>query len=134
PPAMNSDSATGFYVWDCWRAGAPWNHMVVPDAANIARDITLFQAWWTPGQYLVTAPWQLVGMSLGHAIVFGSFIAALSTLAGFLYLYRSFEFCDQTVAWALLAAACNWTLTRPYGDYMGGETALLAVLPWLIIA
>lgn len=134
PPSMNSDSATGFYVWDCWRAGAPWNHMVAPDSADISRDLSFFQAWWSPGQYLVTAPWQLLGLSLGHAIALGGFIASVVSLLGFWRLYRTFGFAPSCAGRAVLAGACNWTLTRTYGDYMGGELALLAVMPWLVLA
>lgn len=134
PPAMNSDSATGFYVWDSWRAGAPWNHMVAPDDVNIARDTSFFQAWWSPGQYLVTAPWQLLGLSLGHAIALGGGLATTLALIGFWRLYRTFGFSYSVAGWAVLAVACNWTVTRTYGDYLGGETALLAVLPWLVLA
>lgn len=134
PPAMNSDSATGFYVWDSWRAGAPWNHMIAPDSADISRDTSFFQAWWSPGQYLVTAPWQLLGLSLGHAIALGGGVATALALIGFYRLYRTFGFSASVAGWAVLAVACNWTLTRTYGDYLGGETALLAVLPWLVLA
>ncbi len=134
PPSMNSDSATGFYVWDSWRAGAPWNHMIVPDSADLARDASFFQSWWSPGQYLVVAPWQLLGLSLGHAIVIGGFVATLAALLGFWRLYRTYGFGEAPAGWAVLAVACNWTLARTYGDFMGGETALLAVLPWVILA
>ena len=134
PPAMNSDSATGFYVWDCWRAGAPWNHMIGPDIANIARDSSIFQAWWSPGQYLVVAPWQLLGLTLGHAIAVGGGVATAIALIGFWRLFRTFGFGISSAGWAVLSIACNWTMTRTYGDYMGGETALLAVLPWLVLA
>ena len=134
PPAMNSDSATGFYVWDCWRAGAPWNHMIGPDIANIARDSSIFQAWWSPGQYLVVAPWQLLGLTLGHAIAVGGGVATAIALIGFWRLFRAFDFGISSSGWAVLAIACNWTMTRTYGDYMGGETALLAVFPWLVLA
>ncbi len=48
--------------------------------------------------------------------------------------FRSFDFGAATSGWAVLAAACNWTLTRTYGDYVGGEPALLAALPWLALA
>ncbi|HZQ35712.1 MAG TPA: hypothetical protein VFD32_07255, partial [Dehalococcoidia bacterium] len=133
PPALNSDSAEGFRIWHSWRHGAPWNHAVMPDPGNIARDTSVFQAWWSPGQYLLAGPFEWLGLTLGQAIAVGGFVAAVSALLGFERLFRSLGFDPVTAAWAVLALACNWTLTRTYGDYLGGEPALLAVLPWLIL-
>lgn len=133
PAALNSDSAFGFRVWDCWHAGAPWNHEIVPSTTDISQSSSVFQAWWSPGQYLVVAPWQLAGLSLGHSIAVGGLVATLIALAGFWMLYRNFGFSVPTAGWSVLALACNWTLTRTYGDYLGGELALLAVLPWLVL-
>jgi len=134
PTALNSDSAFGFYVWDSWRAGAPWNQAIYPLPADIARTTSVFQAWWSPGQYLVAAPWQWTGLSLGHAIAVGGSFASAIAIAGFWILYRDSGFSRPVAGWSVLALACNWTLTRTYGDYLGGEIALLAVLPWLLLA
>lgn len=133
PPALNSDSATGFSIWNAWLRGGPWNHMVTADPADLRRDVNVFQAWWSPGQYVVVAPWQWLGLSLGHAIAFGSFVASALSLWGYWRLFLCYGFARATCGWAVLAIACNWTFTRPYGDYLGGELALFAVLPWLIL-
>lgn len=133
-PALNSDSATGFLIWDAWQRGGPWNHMVTADPANLARDVSVFQAWWSPGQYVIVAPWQWLGLSLGHAIAVGALAANALGLWGFWRLFLSFGFSRSVSGWAVLVIACNWTFTRPYGDYLGGEVALFAVLPWLILA
>lgn len=133
PPALNSDSATGFLVWDASRHGASFNHMLTPDPADIERDASVFQAWWSPGQYLVVAPWMELGLSLGHAIAWGSWFATALSLWGYWRMFRAFEFDAHTSGVAVLVVACNWTFTRPYGDYLGGELALFTVLPWLVL-
>lgn len=133
PPAVNSDSATGFLVWESWQRGAAFNHVTVVDPADISRDRTYFQAWWSPGQYLIVAPWQWLGLSLGQAIAVGGFVITALGLWGYARLFLRFGFDRVTCGWAVLAVACNWTLTRTYGDYVGGEPALLAVLPWVAL-
>ncbi len=134
PPMLNSDSATGFLVWDHWAQGGAWNHMFIPDAANIARDSSVFQAWWSPGQYVITAPLQWLGLSLGHSVAVGGFLITAIGLLGYWRFMLHFGFSAATAGWAVLAIACNWTFTMTYGDYRGGEPALLGVLPWLILA
>jgi hypothetical protein len=133
-PMMNSDSATGFLIWDAWISGLGWNNLASPDPADIAKQTSFFHVWWAPGQYLATAPWQWLGLNLGEAIAIGGFVATVSALIGFRALFVSWGFSGPTAGWSVLALACNWTLTRTYGDYMGGETALLAVLPWVFLA
>ena len=132
-PGMNSDSASGFLLWDNWRAGFPWNHTTAPNPADIARDNSFFQAWWSPGQYLAVAPLQLLSFSLGAAIALGSLIWTLVGLAGWWRVFRRFGFTPPVNALATALLACNWTLIRNYGDYMGGELAILALAPWLIL-
>ncbi len=133
-PGMNSDSATGFLIWDAWRDGLPWNHQPDPDPADITRDCSLFQAWWSPGQYLAVAPLQILGLNLGQAIAVGSLLWTLVGLAGWHRLFLRFDFSPGIAAWSTALLACNWTLGRNYGDYMGGELALLGAAPWLMLA
>lgn len=134
PPSIQSDSAMGFLVWDAMKHGGPWNCLVAPDAANIARDSAQFLAWWSPGQYLVAGPWEAFGLPLGQAIPLGCLTAALIGFAGYWRLFRSWGFAPGICAWSIFAIATNWTLTHPYGEFLGGEAALLAILPWLILA
>lgn len=133
PPYLNSDSATGFLVWDSMEHGGPWNRIVDPSPADIARDQEEFVAWWSPGQYLVVGPWEGLGLSLGRAIPVGCLVAALVGMAGYWRLFLGFGFSRALSAWSILAIETNWTSVRPYGDYVGGEVALLAALPWLIL-
>jgi hypothetical protein len=132
-PGLNSDSATGFLLWDAWRAGFPWNHQVYPDPANLAHNLSLFQAWWSPGQYLAVAPLQWFGLNLGQAISVGSFGWTLFGLAGWWRLFRAYKLDEVIAAWSVLVIACNWTLVRNYGDYMGGDMILLGLAPWLML-
>lgn len=131
---MNSDSATGFQLWDNWRAGHPFNHQLAPDPSDLSRDVSFFQAWWSPGQYLIVAPLQLLGLTLGQSIAVGTLFWTVLGLLGWWRLFARAGFDETTRAWSLLLLGCNWTLLRNYGDYMGGELALLSVTPWLILA
>lgn len=133
PPYLNSDSATGFLIWDSMKAGAGWSHLISPSPDNLAVDRSEFVAWWSPGQYLVAGPLEYFGLSLGHAIALGCLLAAVAGLLGYWRLFLALEFPPAVAAWSVLAISTNWTMTRPYGDYLGGEVALLAVLPWLIL-
>ncbi len=132
-PAMNSDSATGFLIWDAWRDGLPWNHSRFPDPADLTRDLSQFLAWWSPGQYLAVAPLQFLGLNLGQSIATGTLLWSLAGLAGWHRLFRLFGFDPGIAAWSTALVAVNWTLVRNYGDYMGGELCLLSLAPWLIL-
>ena len=131
---MNSDSATGFQLWDNWRAGHPFNHQLAPDPADLARDVSFFQAWWSPGQYLIVAPLQLLGLTLGQSIALGTFFWTGLGLVGWWRLYTVGGFDEPTRLASIVVLGCNWTFLRNYGDYMGGELALLSLAPWLILA
>lgn len=132
-PGMNSDSATGFLLWDAWRSGFPWNHQPFPDPNDISFDTSLFQAWWSPGQYLAIAPLRLLGLNLGQAIAAGTFAWTMFGLFGWQKLFLRFGFGPAISAWSTALLAVNWTLVRNYGDYMGGELVLLSLTPWLVL-
>ena len=129
-PAMYSDSALGFRVWDSMRQGAGFNQMLNVEPADIARDRTYFKAAWTPGQYLLPGALEALGLALGPAIVVVVTVASLLGLWGWYALYRAFGFSARTSAIALLVIACGRNFALPFGTYNGGEVLVFAGLPW----
>lgn len=132
-PAMYSDSAFGFRVWDSMRQGAGFNRMFNVDPADIASDIAYFKAAWTPGQYLLPGALELAGLDLGLAISIVVALCSAIGLVGWHALYRAFGFPPLTCAIALLLVAGSRQFTLPFGIYNGGEVLLFAAAPWAFL-
>jgi hypothetical protein len=131
-PKVDSDAAAGMLVWRSMERGAHWNSAIEPDPADIARDRQSFMTWWSPGQYLAVGPLHSLGASWGASIATATLLCSLSGLLGYWWLYRSLGFAPATSAWAAGILAVAWQVTRNYGEFSGGELALLAVAPWLV--
>jgi hypothetical protein len=131
---MDSDSGFGFLVWDAMRRGAPFNHGVVPDPANISQDMAVFMTWWSPGQYLLPGLLEIIGLDLGQAIVAIVALASGFGLAGWYQLYIGFGFPRRSAAITIAIIACTRFYALPFGIYNGGEVLIFAVAPWLIYA
>ena len=95
-PAMFSDSAFGFLVWDSMVRGAGFNQLVGPNPADIAHDTAEFLTTWSPGQYIFPGLLETLGLPLGVAIALVTTIFAAVGLAGWYALYRSFGFPVRT--------------------------------------
>jgi hypothetical protein len=128
---MCSDSGWGFLVWDSMQRGASFNFAVVPDPANISRDVAAFNTVWSPGQYWFPGVMERFGLSLGHAISLTTAAFSMLGLAGWHELYTGFGFPRRTVATAMIASARFFGL--PFGIYDGGEVLLFGVAPWFAL-
>ncbi len=129
-PALYSDSALGFRVWDSMRQGTPFNHAMNVDPADIARDLSYFKGAWTPGQYLLPGALEALGLDLGVSIAIVVTLASLAGLGGWYALYRAFGFSPRTCSIALLLVALGRHFGLPFGIYNGGEVLLFGALPW----
>ncbi len=132
-PAMYSDSAFGFRVWDSMRQGTGFNRMLNVDPADIASDVAYFKAAWTPGQYLLPGVLELAGLDLGLAVAVVVALSSAIGLVGWHALYRAFGFSPLTCAISLLLIACGRQFTLPFGIYNGGEVLLFAAVPWAFL-
>jgi len=132
-PSMFSDSGWGFLVWDAMRRGAPFNHGVAPDPADISRDIAGFLTTWSPGQYVLPGLIEMLGASLGAGIVVTVALASALGLIGWHRLYVAFGFPPLTVAIAVAIVAGSRFFALPFGIYTGGEALLFAVAPWVVL-
>ena len=129
---MDSDASAGMLVWQSMERGARWNCALEPDPANIALDHQSFLTWWSPGQYLVVGPLHRLGLSWGASIAWATLLCSLVGLWGFWRLYLYLGFSSETSAWAVAVLSVAWHVTRSYGEFLGGELPLFAVVPWLL--
>jgi hypothetical protein len=131
-PKVDSDASAGMLVWQSMEKGASWNCALEPDPADIARDHQSFLTWWSPGQYLVVGPLHRLGLSWGASIAWATLLCSLAGLWGFWRLYLDLGFSEATSAWAVAILSVVWHVTRGYGEFLGGELPLFAILPWLL--
>lgn len=129
-PALYSDQALGFRVWDSMRQGAPFNHAMNVDPADIAKDLSYFKGAWTPGQYLLPGALEALGLDLGVSIAIVVTLASLAGAWGWYTLYRAFGFSPRTCSIALLLVVFGRHFGLPFGIYNGGEVLLFGALPW----
>ncbi len=133
-PWINSDTATGLLAWRHWLAGGPWNSVLEPDPANMARDVPLWLSWWSPGQYVWPGLFTSLGLSVGAAVVASSVVAAWIRSAGFCLLLLATGLSARTAALACAVEAANWHLFFSFGMYTGGEVVQAAIFPWMFFA
>lgn len=134
PPFIGYDPAYGWLRWQSWLAGAPFDTVLEPDAADIARDTLARETWWSPGQYLVPGLLTLTGLRLGTAVVIIGALSNLAMLLGWLGVLRAFGLNGRVaVAAVAVMATLRWS-TSVYGLYSGGEALLQAVTPWIVLA
>src|SRR5262245_58667128 len=89
-PTIYTDSGWGFLVLRSMQEGGPFNAIVAPAPANIAGDITTFNGWWSPGQYMVPGFFVWLGADYGLAMSLTTLIATIIGVIGWLYVARSF--------------------------------------------
>ncbi len=130
---MFSDSAWGFLVADSMKRGAAFNHLLIPDPDNIARDKALFLAVWSPGQYVFAAALEDAGLTLGAALTVVTTAFTAAGLVGWYRLYRWWGFPAKTAALAIAFTAGSRHLGLPFGIYNGGEVLLFGAAPWFLL-
>jgi hypothetical protein len=132
-PSIYSDSGFGFLVWDSMRWGAPFNHLVTPDPADISRDVSEFFTYWTPGQYVFPGLIERLGLGLGRSIVLVDGVFSVAGIVGLLRLYRAFGFSRATAAISVAIVACSRHVALPFGYYNGGEVLMFGGGPWFLL-
>src|SRR5579871_402272 len=130
---MYSDSAWGFVVADSMTRGAAFNHLLIPDPDDIARDKTLFLAVWSPGQYVFAVALEDAGLTLGAALTVVTTAFTTAGLVGWYRLYRWWGFSAATAAIAIALTAGSRHLALPFGIYNGGEVLLFGAAPWFLL-
>jgi len=133
PPAMVSDSGWGFFTWRSMEKGAPFNEGLGPDPDDISRDITSFNAGWSPGQYLIPALFTKFGLNLGKALTTTTAIFSLLGILGCYYLYTGLGFSKQIALVSCAVIASTRFFAFPFSIYNGGEVLLFGSVPWIIL-
>lgn len=130
-PSLMPDPAYGLLVHKSMRAGAPWNHMVEPDPANLARDISYFYAVWSPGQYALPG-WLIdAGLSTGRAVAIVSGAASLAGLAAWLWLFRTLQYDRVSAVLACVIIAASRAFNYSFVSYVGSDVLAFAAFPLL---
>ena len=133
PPSLFNDPAAGWQIWQAWQKGAPFNCLLVPDSHDLSRDVAVFQAWWSPGQYLVPGLLTLAGLSLGRAICVIGVVGNILGLAGYWRLWRTWGVSPRLAA----AAGIVSVLVRPFGAIFGmanvSDELMFAAVPWIAL-
>lgn len=133
PPAMVSDSGWGFLTWQSMTKGAPFNKMIVPDPNNILRNVTVFQAVWSPGQYLIPIFFTRFGLDLGKAMTMTTALFSLLGILGCYCLYQTLVFSKQISLASCAIIASTRFFAYPFSIYHGGEVLLFGSVPWIIL-
>ncbi len=130
PPALSNDFAAGWQVWTSMLAGAPFNSVWAPAATDLARDVPVFQAWWSPGQYLVPALFMQAGLDLAQAAVVTGVLASALGLAGWWRLWRVWGVTENlcVVAGAIVVLGRAWGAVA--GTANPADALLFAAVPW----
>jgi hypothetical protein len=134
PPGVSYDPAEGFRVLQNMLKGGAFNTVMVPDPANIAQDLIIFQTWWSPGQYLVPGSFIWLGSNYGLALSFTALIATLVGVVGWIQVARSFAVTPFVLSIFVLGLCTFSYVTFPFQTYSGGELLLFAVAPWSLHA
>ena len=129
-PSLNNDAGMGFTVLQSMRDGAPFNVLVEPDSADIAKDAASFVAAWSPSQYALPALFQLIGLDLGQAIVLTVVFCAGIGIVGWYGLYRAMEFSPAVALLSCLLLELFQPFLFPFEEYNGGEIVMFAAAPW----
>lgn len=130
-PSVGVDPAYSLRVYQSMQAGAPWNHLLEPDARDISRDVANFFAMFSPGAYLVPALGMKAGMSMGAAASMVSVIVTLLGLFGWFRLFRVLEIDRRAALIACLILAASRSVNLAFITYLGGEILAFAAFPFL---
>ncbi|MFI5002603.1 MAG: hypothetical protein ACHQK9_22180, partial [Reyranellales bacterium] len=112
--------------------GGPFNQLVEPDPVNIAGNEGVFQAAWSPSQYMLPHALEQAGLSLGLSVSIVTIAFTVLGLVGWYKAYRLWGFPETTSAVAIAIVACTRALALPFGTYNGGEVLLFGCAPWFV--
>jgi hypothetical protein len=133
PPGIFSDSVSGFRVLQSMERGAAFNHTLVVDRDDIAKDLSQFTAWWTPGQYLAPWPFVALGLDLGRGMLLATVLAWVAGFAGWYLLTRRLGFSAEVAALSLAVIASQPYVFGWARFYHGGELLQWAFFPWFAV-
>lgn len=134
PPVLNTDSASGFLVWESMAAGGPWNSWVAPDPTDLGVDRPEFLSWWSPGQWVLPGLIHALGITWCKAALLVTLLATTLGILGTWRLGRRAGLnAEQAALGCLLLSVAGGTL-HSYGMFLGGDILLIPSVPFIYIA
>ena len=133
PPNMFSDPAWGFLTWESMKSGTDFNVIRTSNFNDISRDHLAFLSWWAPGQYLVPAVFEKLGLSLGKASVITTGVFSLLGLVGYYKFLRALEFSHRTSTLSAAVIASTATFSIVFAKYTGGTVLVFGAAPWILL-
>ncbi len=131
-PVIWSDSGWGLLWWYA-RDSLPFNYTYVPSHDDLAKDVPMFMAEWSPGQHLLPAAVEALGVDLGLSVIIVVALSSALGLWGWYGLYRAFGFAPEPSAVAVTLVALSRHFSMPFGIYVGGEVLIFAAAPWFLL-
>jgi hypothetical protein len=132
PAGTSYDQGVGFLTWQSMQKGSPPNYIRAPDPDEISRDALEFNAWWSPGQYVIPAVFTFFGASLGTGMLLTTVLFSVSGILGYLRVFKQLGFSEGTalVSCSLIVSSSWFALS--FGSYTGGEVLLFGSCPWIL--
>jgi len=137
PPYIDYDTAVGLAAWGNYKNGGTWNTILRADPENIANSTEESLTWWPPGQYLPLGLLHSAGLSVGAAALAVAFFSTLSLGIGGALLVKELSTGGggdlRMPSWVSAAFASSYYALINFHHFWGGETGLMAVLPWIVL-
>jgi len=136
PPEIDYDTVVGLEAWANYLNGRAWNTLPRVDPDNISGSIDHPLTWWPPGQYLPLGLLSLTGLPLGTAALIVASLCVLSLGVGGAALVNSLNLGKgdmRILPWVSATFACSHYALINFYHFWGGETGLMALLPWVVL-
>jgi len=138
PPYIDYDTEVGLAAWGNYKNGGTWNTVLRADPENIANTVEESVTWWPPGQYLPLGLLHSTGLSLGKAALIVAFLSTLSLGIGGAVLVKELSVGGgggdlRILPWVAAGFSCSHYALINFNHFWGGETGLMAVLPWIVL-
>ncbi|MCC5916628.1 MAG: hypothetical protein JJU02_04800 [Cryomorphaceae bacterium] len=130
PRPIFADALRGIEILRYSELFGSFNQMFFPNPHQPDELLSVFVAWWTPGQY----QWLYVFVQLTNDLGLASFLAAIVALIiGTIGWIRLWQKCGFSNMWFLVfVVMLNANYYWHFLMYIGGDVLLFAVLPYFI--
>lgn len=133
-PSMYSDSAWGFLTMDSMLRGSNFNFTIEPNSLDISKNIEVFGATWTPGQYFINYLLiKYIGLNLGISMIITVISMSISGLIGLYHIYKKLNFSNEIIAISIFCIALQRFFSLPFSIYNGGDALIFGFGPWFLL-
>lgn len=133
PPAVFPDPGWGFQAMRSMEHGGGFNLIIGPDQGDVAKDVSKYLTWWSPGQYLVPYFFKnLLHISTARASVITIVVSYLLGLTGLFAFFKKVGFTPLIAALSIVFIASQQFYYTPFIFYNGGEVTQMAFFGWFL--